>query len=85
MIKFVDYEKEIFAICEANNVDVGVGVDMFINNIVDFGRKDDMYVYAGAEDVDYGALQAEYRKMRNHEVVESKMEFLAHCRKHHQG
>lgn len=51
-----DYVNDIWDIAHANDVDIGVGKDMFLANIRNFGDPAAPH-YAGADDVDYGALQ----------------------------
>lgn len=52
-----DYVNDIWDIAHANNVDVGVGKDMFIANIRNAGDPT-LPHYAGADNVDYAGLQA---------------------------
>ena len=66
-----NYKTEITAISKANNADIGVATDMFLNNIKDAGKEDDQYHYGGADHVDYAALQPHYG-----ELVKGKAAFL---------
>lgn len=66
------YKQVITDISKANgNVDIGVATDMFLNNVYDVGREDDVQHYGGADQVDYAALKPHYN-----ELQEQKAEFL---------
>lgn len=55
-MKLIDYKNEIIAIAKANDMPWDVGRDMFLANIRNAGD-DSLPHYAGADDVDYLALQ----------------------------
>lgn len=75
-MKLAAYTNEIIAIAKKNNVSWNVAADMFIANVKNAGEKDLPY-YAGADDVDYGALK-EYTQ----EMELSKQAFVEAYQKH---
>lgn len=80
MINFKNYVPEILDISEAHSgCEMHIATDMLINNIQDHGRKDDQYVYPGAEHLDYEALQAEWSTMTQTEQEKAKNDFLDWC------
>lgn len=61
-MKLAAYTNEIIAIAKKNNVSWNVAADMFIANVKNAGEEGLPY-YAGADDVDYGALKEYIQEM----------------------
>lgn len=66
----LDFVNEIFDIAVANDVDVGVGKDMFIANIRTFAENlGDEIPYHGADHLDYKALAEHYNELYTDEEL----------------
>lgn len=80
MIDLKNYKKEIIDIAVENNMPWDVGADMFVANIKNAGHEDLPY-YAGAEEVDYLALQPEWNAMSLEQQANAKNDFAAFMRR----
>ncbi len=72
-----NYTNEIFDIAGANNVDTGVGMDMFLADIGNYPDKC-LPFYEGAKDVDWNALKQDLADLES-----SKTEFSAFVRENY--
>ena len=73
-MKLITYKEEIRAISRENNVGWDVARDMFLANIRNAGVEGDPH-YAGADQVDYKALQAEIPALGTQEYADMCNEF----------
>ena len=81
-MKLVDYAWEIFEIAKEQDMDVGVARDMFVANMQNVGVEGAPY-YAGAEDIDYEALGAEWEAMDSEAQHKAKEEFRELTKNHY--
>lgn len=77
-MKLHTYLNEIADIARENDVDYGVGKDMFLANVAKGGPMEGQDWYEGAPDVDYAALQEHHQ-----ELVETGVEFMAVVQEHY--
>lgn len=73
-MKLITYKDEIRAISRANNVSWDVARDMFLANIRNAGIEGAPH-YAGADEVDYKALQAELPELGTQAYADMCNEF----------
>ena len=89
-MKLTDYAWEIYDIAKANDMDVGVGRDMFLANLENAGQEG-LPHYEGADGVDYialgqewGAMSAEEQRTQKamyNQVTRAHYADLAQCRR----
>ncbi len=77
MRKLYNYTNQILDIAKANNVDTGVGMDMFLADIRNYPDKC-LPFYEGAKDVDWDALKQELTDLES-----SKNEFSVFVRENY--
>ena len=68
-MKLYEYINEI---CDVSSANTGVmvdAIDMFLNNVEDYGREDDQYHYSGADYCDYAALAPYAKQLRDDGAV----------------
>lgn len=73
-MKLITYKEEIRAISRENNVSWDVARDMFLANVRNAGTEGAPH-YAGADEMDYKALQAEIPAMGTAEYAEMCNQF----------
>ena len=73
-MKLITYKEEIRAISRENNVSWDVARDMFLANVRNAGKEGAPH-YAGADEVDYKALQTEIPAMGTQEYADMCNEF----------
>ena len=78
-MKLINYKKEISAIAKANDVSWDVARDMFLANVRNTGVEGAPH-YAGADEVDYVALQTEIPAQGTQEYADMCIEFNAEFR-----
>lgn len=76
---------EIFAVADANKVDVGVGRDMLLANIDKGGRVEGRDWYEGAPNLDYAALHGQWAVMSDAERTAEKQEVADLTREHYKA
>ena len=74
-MKLIDYKKEIIEIAKANGMAWDVARDMFLANVRNAGNPE-LPHYAGADEVDYKALQAETPELGTQEYADMCNEFV---------
>lgn len=67
----LNYLWDMMDVAKANGVDVGVGRDMFVANLQNFGI-DGAEFYEGAPDVDYAAASEQWKAMSPKEQADAK-------------
>lgn len=67
----INYMWEMLDVAKANGVDVGVGRDMFVANLNNFGIEGAEF-YAGAEKMDYEAASEQWKAMSLKEQADAK-------------
>lgn len=75
---FKKYVNEMLDIAKENNMPWDIGVDMFIANIQNAGGEGLPY-YPGADHVEYGELQKEWKELdinKKHETKRDVMKFI---------
>ena len=60
-----EYLPEILSIARENNVSYRIGLDMFLNNVMDEDEENDQYFYHGADELDYGAIHDAHPEVDN--------------------
>ena len=67
----INYMWEMLDVARANGVDVGVGRDMFVANLNNFGIEGAEF-YPGAENMDYETASAQWKEMPLKEQAEAR-------------